>query len=130
MTRAELISKLLDTAHGVCHAYYSDCRHDVRQIAQAEPGDVFMWRPYKMGTHFLTVWRDIKPNRKAAHMFHVMQSCNRSAGYAEDGWRLIRIGSVDCAMIELTSDEAASRAWEALRESEKPCTVSVSEIHL
>jgi hypothetical protein len=124
MNSGHVIAEMLNAAHGVVQAYHGDLRHDARALLASDTG-VFLWSARKNGSYLVTLWRDQKPNIKAAECFSAMSGNYEPAAQ----WFLATIAGDQSSFNPMTAESACELAWHAKREAEARAD-HISEINL
>jgi len=125
LTRAHLITALLDAAEPVVKAYHGDLRHDARVIADAAPGDSFLWAPRESGTFIIVLARGERSNKRGAELFDIMDK-----QYAGLDWHLLTVeDGAGCAISPLVTGNARDLAVGHTRRAESG-SPAVSEVHM
>jgi hypothetical protein len=125
MTQAQLIAAMLQAAAPVVQAFHSDLAHDARLIADAKPGDVFMWAPYEHGSRVVVLWRERRPNLKAAEMLAAFNEASSKPLV----WFIACVRAGECTLTACAPEAAISEAeltTRLARQSSNP----VSEINM
>lgn len=125
MTQAQLIAAMLAAAAPVTKHYWTDLGHDAKLLADAEPGDSFLWAPYESGSRIIVLHRGDKPNKRANEIFDAMQS--QDGDHAQ--WHRIVVRPGDGGVIlPLCSEDARADAKGASNAAQT--TPFVSELHM
>lgn len=127
MTRAQLISQLLDAAKDVVKSYWTDLTHDVRLIAEAENGSSFLWAPREYGSFIILLQRSGRPNQRAAGLFATFNGSE-----AELHWhRIVLRGDPNGDMFDLIPADRAQQAANAMTDLARiDPSQAVSELHM